>query len=516
MMRLPKKPYCKKQDSSDMENFDERMRHKYDNDDPGGRFEFREEYWEQALALIEADEALRRQKRRRGLLWWSLAGLLLLSAGIGWWRMSGTHTGLNPEPAIGAHETTGRSTTQPGKSAQQDAAHATDETATTSNTATSNTNQTDKTNHSDAQNQVENNSSNTQNATQNAAGRSQQLSARNRAFDAKGNASGNNNSSTSDKQLTQKGKQANTTTQSSGLSTGAEQPTGNVTTAQGAGNGGAENALKNPENTSGADAENAASTTAPAAAQAKTLDKLLEQLFTLPLPMEPAISIEKKALKTPEKAEAPMASQIKPVKDSRFSAGIAASGLLYKSSIDKRNLGFTAALYGAYRINRHWSASVGVGARFTPGTWTDSSGTQFTESLLYSFGFESVKTERRAAGLLSLELPIAASWHHGAFGIEAGVAPGYLLYALDRYKQTTENSFHGPKTTRNRLEKADTESYGRYYANTFAGAEWWFSRNASLTLRGNYRLGALVKQTVEDPAVKAGASVELGLKLKLF
>lgn len=499
-----------------MENFDERMRHKYDNDDPGGRFEFREEYWEQALALIEADEALRRQKRRRGLLWWSLAGLLLLSAGIGWWCMTGANTGLNPESAIGANETTGQSITQPDKATQQDATHTTDKTATASNTTTTDTNQTDKTNTSDVQNQGKNNSFNTKNNTLNAAQRSQQLPARNRAFDAKGNASGNNNSSNSDKQLTQKGKQANTTPQSSGLSTGAEQPTGNVNTAQGAGNGGAENALKNPENTGGAAAENADATTTPAAAPVKTLDKLLEQLFTLPLPMEPAISTEKKALKTPEKAVEPMANQIKPVKDSRFSAGLAASGLLYKSSIDKRNLGFTTALYGAYRINRHWSASAGLGIRFTPGTWTDTSGTQFTESFLYSFGFESVQTERRAAGLLSLEIPVAASWHHGAFGLEAGVAPGYLLYALDRYKETTENSFHGPKTTRNRLEKADTESYGRYYANTFAGAEWWFSRNASLTLRGNYRLGALVIQSVENPAVKAGASVELGLKLKLF
>lgn len=500
-----------------MENFDERMRHKYDNDDPQGRFEFREEYWEQALALIEADEAQRRRKRRRGLLWWSLAGLLLLSAGIGWWRMSGSNADLNAGSAIGAHETTGY---QPDKTGRQDATHTTDETATASNTATSSTNQTDKTNTADAQNQAENNSSNTKNNTLNAAQRAQQLSARNRAFEAKNNAKidakGNGALNASGKQLTQKGNPSANAPQSSGLSTNAEKTTGNASTTQGAGNAGAENALENPVNTNGADAENAANTTTPAAAPVKTLDKLLEQLFTLPLPMEPAVSTEKKALKTPEKAEEPMANQIKPVKDNRFSAGIAASGLLYKSSFDKRNLGFTTALYGAYRINRHWSASAGLGIRFTPGTWTDTSGTQFTESFLYSFGFESVQTERRAAGLLSLELPIAASWHHGAFGIEAGVAPGYLLYALDRYKQTTENSFHGPKTTRNRLEKADTESYGRYYANTFAGAEWWFSRNASLTLRGNYRLGTLVKETVENPAVKAGASVELGLKIKLF
>jgi len=65
-----------------VKNIDDLMQQKYDNDDPNGRFAFREEYWEQALALIEADEA-RRRKKRRWLLWWCLAGLLLVAAGYG-------------------------------------------------------------------------------------------------------------------------------------------------------------------------------------------------------------------------------------------------------------------------------------------------------------------------------------------------------------------------------------------------------------------------------------------------
>lgn len=74
-----------------MENkdrLDEFLQRKFAADDPGQRFAFREEYWQQAEALIEAAE---RRKRRRGLFWWwwltGGAGALLLAwalLGNGW------------------------------------------------------------------------------------------------------------------------------------------------------------------------------------------------------------------------------------------------------------------------------------------------------------------------------------------------------------------------------------------------------------------------------------------------
>ena len=57
-----------------MENkdrLDEFLQHKFAEDDPEQRFAFREEYWQQAQMLIEADE---RRKRRRGLFWWWMTG----------------------------------------------------------------------------------------------------------------------------------------------------------------------------------------------------------------------------------------------------------------------------------------------------------------------------------------------------------------------------------------------------------------------------------------------------------
>ncbi|MFN0037526.1 MAG: hypothetical protein ACKVUS_20890, partial [Saprospiraceae bacterium] len=57
-----------------MENIDDLMRQKFDSDNPSERFEFREEYWEQAQALLEQEEARRRRRWRWG--WLFFTGLL--------------------------------------------------------------------------------------------------------------------------------------------------------------------------------------------------------------------------------------------------------------------------------------------------------------------------------------------------------------------------------------------------------------------------------------------------------
>ena len=61
-----------------MENIDDLMRQKFDSDDPGERFEFREEYWEQAQALLEKED----DKRRRRF--WLIIGLVLAMALLAW------------------------------------------------------------------------------------------------------------------------------------------------------------------------------------------------------------------------------------------------------------------------------------------------------------------------------------------------------------------------------------------------------------------------------------------------
>lgn len=82
-----------------MENkdrLDEFLQHKFAEDNPEQRFAFREEYWQQAQMLIEADE---RRKRRRGLFWWWMAGGLGLVLIALWWMTGGTDYAGNPSGA---------------------------------------------------------------------------------------------------------------------------------------------------------------------------------------------------------------------------------------------------------------------------------------------------------------------------------------------------------------------------------------------------------------------------------
>jgi hypothetical protein len=76
-----------------MEHIDDMMQRAFSTDDPTSRFEFKEAYWLQAEALIEAYE-----RRRRRALWWKRAGYmagLIALAWSGWW-----YTHLTTAPLV--------------------------------------------------------------------------------------------------------------------------------------------------------------------------------------------------------------------------------------------------------------------------------------------------------------------------------------------------------------------------------------------------------------------------------
>ena len=494
-----------------MENFDDLMRHKYDNDDPAGRFEFREEYWEQARALIEADEA-RRRKRRRWVLWLTFSGLMLLSAGVGWWRMTKTNSTAALQQTTNTGQTINTSDEQANKLiSSQEQAQALPETIGSSTAANS-------------QKTVENNAKSTETnpsnqtiryhkKTNNSTAAKQQLSNSDKPYNTKTDNNSRSNPSLNSRETQQKGLEADALSSTQVTLLSIEKT--NATLAPTAVPGTVINTT-DPAAAAGTAISNASDTDNSSTPADKKLEKLLEQLFTLPLPFPSATSTEVSEQKIPKKAELPMANQIKPVRDQRFTVGVSGAAMAYKASPERRWLGFSSAAYGTYRLNQQWSVSLGIGMRFLPGSWIDSSSQELSDSLIYSFGFKSVSSERTDVGLLSLEIPLAVSWHKKAFGFEIGAAPGRLSYVLERYKEKTESSLEAKKTTKNRLERSAKAPYGNSYLNTFVGAEWHFGRNTSLTMRGNYRFGAIVKATTEKPAIKGGPSLELGLRLKLF
>jgi Outer membrane protein beta-barrel domain len=71
-----------------MENLDDMFQQSLAHDEPAARFEFREEYWQQAVLLLEADE---RRRKRRIIFWWSSAAVAALALVATFWYTS-SHT----------------------------------------------------------------------------------------------------------------------------------------------------------------------------------------------------------------------------------------------------------------------------------------------------------------------------------------------------------------------------------------------------------------------------------------
>jgi hypothetical protein len=78
-----------------MEHFDDMLRNSLAGNASDSRFEFKEEYWLQAMALLELEE--QKRKRRRALAYWSVLALLLIPAAICYYNRPHTHHNL-PAP----------------------------------------------------------------------------------------------------------------------------------------------------------------------------------------------------------------------------------------------------------------------------------------------------------------------------------------------------------------------------------------------------------------------------------
>ncbi len=72
-----------------MEHFDDMLRNSLAGNASDSRFEFKEEYWLQAMALLELEE--KKRKRRRALAYWSVLALLLIPAAICYYNRPNTH-----------------------------------------------------------------------------------------------------------------------------------------------------------------------------------------------------------------------------------------------------------------------------------------------------------------------------------------------------------------------------------------------------------------------------------------
>lgn len=474
-----------------MDNIDDLMRHKQNNDDPQGRFQFREEYWEQARVLIEADEARRRKRRRRLIVWWFFS-LLTVAAGAAWWglqRPAQTAASGNRNPVT--QETTTSRQNQTENQGSQSAAVATDSFST------------------------------------NNLNKSQNLG---------------NNTETSKEQVT-RGNAANQPPQKSTIS--PESPaalthsepsktiksgdSGAISVHSGVDNPAVGNAqpyfkpdaLQSPENSIStqktSETRSIQADSAASAHKSADLAKFLQTLFAIPLPLKEVKSTqEKKVEPRPVPSPQVMATrEIKPAIDKKLHVGVSVAAAAFQPARDKKWLGASAGFWGTYALNQRWALSIGLNAKFQPGgDWRlDSSYIVEFYSRRYSYGIDETYTTRHQMGLLTLEIPVGVQWRRGSFGAEAGVGYGKLLAALERLKMQKRDSFHSEfYTVRNRIERGDKSLFAKDYAFAYAGISWRATKKISVVARANYRFGPLLPATSHDAAIKGGSNLELGFR----
>lgn len=474
-----------------MDNIDDLMRQKFDSDDPGARFEFREEYWEQAQALLEQEEA----RRRKGWLWWILGALLLISLCLLCWRGQGAIGGvqthkegdanrplstLNTETRIEKPENTGGVSAQPKDSTSsghlQTASNKKKEEMPEASEGVNRGSVRTIRNHPDAQNAPGSN-------RRDAAKTTQQ------------------DSESKPKQLRKEAPFSKTSEAGSTVPV-RENP-------------GAE---AKQEKADGAEKSKVQNTDV----QVETpVSRLQYPMSILPTPLR-ALLIPKQLpeLKpVPTAKSEPIAKLPDPTKDSRFSVGLQLAGAAYPASDTLgRWAGWTMGAFGGYKWKPDWSLRLGAQVRFMPGyqAVADSTHPVLVEQLRYSFGYSKEVYTRQTQGLYSLEMPLAVQWNKAAWGLEAGATAGMLFWVQDRTSLTKESSLDPTHTVVKKFVRGDASPYNKVYGSAFVGAEYRFAKRFAMMARAQYRLTPVFKNTQEVASNHGLGNVECGIRVRLF
>lgn len=457
-----------------MENLDDFMRQKFDTDPDksGQRFQFREEYWEQAQVLIEAEEA-RRKKRRRWLLWWLFFGAVGVAVAVygGSGRSSdrsgGSSTGAQQEQLAG--DDTAEKTSQTGS------AHSIDKSGgqTQDNSAANDLISGEKTPGASSS-FLKNKTDNTANTTE-ATNQNRQKNTDNQNFGINKKGAGE---TFAPGQRTKKGS-ANPANSS---------PTPSKPTSE----TGAPGQTPQAENTRPGIPADSANAVATAPETFKKLDDFAELPTLLNLLEGP-----ERPLDTPYATTA--VQPIKPLRKQKFSFGLAAAGTLSQASPDEKRLGGVGGVFAHYRFAPSWSLAVGANWRYLSGNWADDTASTESGQLRYSFGYKQDLWRLQTHGLHFLEIPLGLRWGRGALTAEAGFAPGLLIGVQGQIThEYSESLQQGVRIERSRVWLEKTP-YRQFSPTLYLGGEWQALRHLGLTLRGTYRPGSIGKKLTDAP-----------------
>jgi len=444
-----------------MENLDELMRKKFDSDQPSERFEFREEYWEQAQAMLEAEEA-RRKKRRRWLLWWLFFGVVATAGVIAVSRSSSSGSGSRQgQFGIGTRQEQGAGSS--GSQQEQGATLNRGDVQTQSDGAESGFVSGEKTPGADSaflKNKIDNQNFTTKNETSDK---------------------GNTKETEPGKQpfaLPSKLENRNAKTVGGNTYPAVAEPQGGVEQAENA----APSSL----------ADSAASLVS---AQHKFNDSNdlnnFNDFLTIPTLLS-LLDIPSRDLDTPF-AETKL-REIKPLRDRLFRFGLYGAASLYQPSPDDKRLGWAGGIFGEYNFSPQWTLSLGARWRMVPGYRAgDTVSVEERTQLRYDFGFERDEQTLEQRGLDFLELPLAMHRRFGMLRVEGGVATGFLLGVRGLLTERHAESLQADPTVTQSNVWGDKSPYRLMYFSPFLGAELQVTKHLGLSVGGHYRPGSLLK-----------------------
>lgn len=460
-----------------MENLDDFMRQKFntDPDASGERFEFREEYWEQAQALLEAEEKQRR-KRRRWLIWWMFFGAVAV--------------------AVAVYSNNARHTNQSiGKAGNNERRNAEGQGQMTENSQHS-----EETNGIRAQGDTSTKNFSREENTAGAGSALLKNKVENQGFETK---NGNAGTEGAYKQQTEKNIGTQDAPRKSPLSRTTPLPSGN----------GLKRAPSAAESTkiSGVEMQKAQQPTQPGLPVSDNTNKIqsppgqqtdstnfsaiaqndldaFNDFAVLPT-LTGLLDLPKRDLDTP--FITPFVRPIEPVRERRFEFGLATAGTLSQASPDGKRLGAVGGVFLDYRFASTWSLSTGANWRYLTGAWaTDTAPTQ-SQQLHYSFGYQQNTWNLETKGLHFLEIPLGLRWQHGIFSATAGFAPGFLLGVQGKMTHEYAASLQAGVTTEQKRVWLSKTPYYQFAPAVFLGGEWQATRRLGLTLRGTCRPGAI-------------------------
>jgi len=455
------------------ENLDDLMRQKFDTDAPGARFEFREEYWEQAQALIEADE---RRRKRRFLWWWWFGGLLLAGGGGLFWY-GGGQTDYSADDAV--------QVTSPARKNNEVNDRDSNDTNAESNEWPTGKRAIDAKTTTPKSSRVTDASGS---RLHNAATTTGPLSSH--ASDA---ASG----STIVSSKTKSGiatRSKNESAESAGIPANRTTDKPPQLTPSSTDAGMKDVSAANP----GSDTLETSASTAPVNSLLAPLPPIDFQMYTF----LPRILFFPRA--APDR-------EIKPQKTSRFKVDLNAAATYYDTRENTPWFGGAAGASAEYRFYQQFRVFAGAAWRYIPteklrGIDTISNFTSGQRR--YSFGYEQNYQTIRLVALHALEFPIGLRWRWNAIAVEAGIAPSRLIAVRANLLSSRQSSLEPPDLLNPLIEQKkiwidfNTERYRQTWISSFAGIEWGTGR-LKLSVRGFRMPGnVLPKQHFLSPPQK--------------